>query len=612
MILYLVLALPILYLMKKIFFRLKKPIPPGTPPQCTVSTGKVEGSLCYSRSGRIYSSFNGIPFAKPPTGKLRFLRPEPAEPWEGVKKCTKSVEFIQRNIFVKNNPKTGREDGLVVNVNTPNLQPEELLPVMVFIHGGGYVSGSGARGLYGADNFMDKDIVLVTFNYRVSVLGGLYLDGKMVPGNQGMRDQVLALQWVQENIKEFGGDKDRVTIFGESAGGMSVMNHYLSPMSRGLFSAAIAMSGSPLSPFVGMDKHPRYYANKLVEHLGFNSEEPVQKILENLETVEAIEIQSQAYFLEEFIRAPLPFKPIVDGGLVDDPFLPEEPLELLSKGQFNKVPLIIGTNQDEGLLIKGFYEKNIKKYDEAFDNWDAIGPLAFFHREKDEYTKEESEVCKEYIKKHFGSLRFSSTGEASEKLVEMYGDIVFTGPADMAAKMIAAHEDVPPVYQYVYNHQGPLSLYDILANPPWKSAVKLTSLLLGLNLFKSRSGVCHGDELFIMFKAGALPFSCLRSEDDKRVCDNLIKLWTDFATHHNPTPGDNSWARFDPQDPKYLEIGSKGNKMKYPACHKERMDEWKDICDKIPPTMSHKKSPTWKKFIRTSKLELSNINKEHL
>jgi len=593
MIIYIVLAIPVLYLLKRVF--LKKGKPPGKPPLCTISTGKVEGALCFSRSGRIFSSFNGIPFAKPPTGKLRFLRPEPAEKWEGIKKCTKSVEFVQRNIFRAGSPKQGKEDGLVLNVNSPNVQPKELLPVMVFIHGGGFVSGSGARGLYGADNFMDKDIVLVNTNYRLSVLGSLYLDGKLVPGNQGMRDQVMALEWVQENIKHFGGDKDRVTIFGESAGGMSVMNHYLSPMSKGLFSAAIAMSGSPISPFVGTDKHPRHYANKLVEHLGFNSEDPVEKIIENLESVEAVDLQSLAYMLEEFIRAPMPFKPMVDGGLVEDPFLPEEPLTLLENGQFNKVPLMIGTNQNEGLLIKGFYQKAVKKYDQAYDNWDAIGPLAFFHREKDEYTEEESQICQEYLKKHFGDLRFSNTGTASEKLVEMYGDILFTAPADIAAKMITAHTDAPPLYHYVYSHQGPLSLYDLLALPPWKNILKLASLALGFDLFKSSDGVCHGDELFMMFKAGALPTSTVKSKDDKRVSKNLINMWTDFATHHNPTPEDNSWSKFDPKNPKYLEIGSKCNTMKYPENHKTRMEEWKEIWEKIPPTMSHKKSPTWKK-----------------
>ena len=597
MIIYILLSLPVLYILKRVLFPKKRLVPAGPPPLCTISTGKIQGALSYSKSGRVFSSFNGIPYAKPPVGKLRFLRPEPAEKWEGVKKCTRSVECIQRNLFKPGNPKQGQEDGLVLNVNTPDAQPKELLPVMVFIHGGGFVSGSGARSLYGAENFMEKDIVLVNINYRLSVLGGLYLDGKLVPGNQCMRDQVLALEWVQENIKHFGGDKDRVTIFGESAGGMSVMNHYLSPMSKGLFSAAIAMSGSPISPFVGVDKHPGHYGYKLAEQLGCDPKDTVEDILDHLQSVEAEDIQSLGYMFEEFIRAPLPFKPIVDGDLVDDPVLPEEPLTLLARGEFNKVPLMLGTNQNEGLLIKGFYMKNPKKYDEAFDNWDVIGPLAFFHREKDEHTKEESEICEKYVKEHFGKMRFSAEGKASEALVEMYGDLLFTAPADIVAKMITAHEDAPPLYQYVYNHQGPLSLYDLISLPPWKLLVKLTSLGLGFDFFKSSDGVCHGDELFMMFKANIFPFSTVKSDEDKRVSDNLINMWTDFATHHNPTPIDNSWTKFDPKDPKYLEIGSKSNEMKYPESHKKRMEEWKQMWEKIPPTMRYKASRTWKEDV---------------
>ena len=118
-------------------------------------------------------------------------------------------------------------------------------------------SGSGSRQMYGMEHLMDKDVVMVSINYSLAIMGGLYLDKEKVPGNQGLRDQILALQWVQENIHQFGGDKDRVTIFGESAGGMSVFNLLLSPPAKGLFSAAIVQSGSPLSPFVGLDKHPR-------------------------------------------------------------------------------------------------------------------------------------------------------------------------------------------------------------------------------------------------------------------------------------------------------------------------------------------------------------------
>ena len=129
-------------------------------------------------------------------------------------------------------PQEGREDGLVVNVSSPHLSPVRRLPVMVWIHGGGFVAGSGSRQMYGMEHFMDRDVVMVSFNYRLGLLGGLYLDRERVPGNQGLRDQVRALQWVRENIEHFGGDKERVTIFGESAGGMSVMNLVLSPAAK--------------------------------------------------------------------------------------------------------------------------------------------------------------------------------------------------------------------------------------------------------------------------------------------------------------------------------------------------------------------------------------------
>jgi len=586
-IIYILLVLFVLYLLRRIFYKSL------SPPLCEISTGKIQGTWSKSRQGRQFCSFNGIPYARPPVGRLRLLRPEPAESWDGIKKCAQSVEFIQKNIFVVGQPIHGYEDALVVNVNTPDLHPVEFFPVMVFIHGGGFVTGSGISSIYGAEYFMDKDIVLVTINYRISVLGGLYLDGKLVPGNQGMRDQVLALQWVQENIKHFGGDKERVTIFGESAGAMSVMNHYLSPMSKGLFSAAIAMSGSPIGPYVGIDKHPRHYGLKLAEYLGCDPKDKTEQILEHLQRLDPVLIQKQGFMFEEFVRAPFSFKPIVDGGIVEDPFLPDEPLALLEKGDFNKVPLMLGTNQNEGLLIKAFLERKSGSYNEAFDNWDRIGPLAFFHREKDEVSHEESAICKEFLENHFGTTRFSPEGEASKTLVEMYGDLLFTAPADITAKMITAHDDSPPLYHYIYNHQGPLSLFDIMTLSPWKLAVKLISLALGFDFFKTCCGVCHADELFMMFKAHALPTSLLKSDDDKKVSENLINMWTNFATHHNPTPKDNIWTKFDPKDPKYLEIGSKSNIMKYPDSHKKRMEEWRKIWEKIPPTMRYKSSKTW-------------------
>jgi len=559
----------------------------------SIKTGKVEGELSFSTNGRVFSTFNGIPYAKPPVGKLRFLRPQPAESWEGVLKCVKNMSFIQRNAFRAGNPEEGKEDGLILNVSSPDLNPSRKLPVMVWIHGGGFVSGSGSRHLYGMNNFMDKDVVVVSINYRLAVLGGLYLDKEKVPGNQALRDQILALQWVQDNIAVFGGDKDRVTIFGESAGGMSVFNLVLSPAAKNLFSAAISMSGSPLTPFVGLDKHPRYYTDKLIEELGGDPKDSVDSIIELLQSKDAGEIQALTNMFEEFIRAPLPFKPIVDKDLVDDPVLPDEPINLIKAGNYNKVPMIIGTNQNEGLLIKAFYQTNLSKYDEAWNNWDTIGPLAFFHRERDEHSEEESEICRDYLKSNFGDARFGPEGKGSDQLVQMYGDLMFTAPADAVIKMMLEQDQSLSLYQYIYNHQGHVSLYDVIVSKPWQLALKFLGLAAGFkSYFKSGDGVCHGDELFMMFKGSLLP-NTIFSQQDVRVRRSLIEKWTNFAVHHNPTPEDGSWIKFDVNNPQFLEIGSDGDSMMYPEDHQRRMKEWEEIYNKVPCTMRHSSSATW-------------------
>ena len=284
----------------------------------------------------------------------------------------------------------------------------------------------------------------------------------------------------------------------------------------------------------------------------------------------------------------MPFKPIVDKDLVDDPVLPDEPLNIIQSGNYNKVPLIMGTNQNEGLLIKGFYARNHANYDIAYDNWKSVGPLAFFHREKDEFTEEESKITDDYVKKYFGDTRFAHTGKGSDMLVQMYGDLLFTGPADAVSRMMC---DQVPLYQYIYNHQGYFSLYDVLLSKPWQLVVKVLGMKCGLGWFKSDQGICHADELFMMFKGSILPDSAV-SDQDKRVRATLIDMWVNFATNHNPTPA-GQWTKFNNTKPQYLEIGSEENKMMYPSHHKDRMDYMNNIYKKVPCTMRWEKSKTW-------------------
>lgn len=260
------------------------------------------------------------------------------------------------------------------------------------------------------------------------------------------------------------------------------------------------MSGSPFSPFVGLDKHPRHYSNALIRRLGGDPAGSLEDILRLLQSKDAVELQRLTDMFEEFIRYPMPFKPIVDKDLVDDPLIPDEPLTLIKEGRYNKVPIMIGSNKNEGLLVKGFYARNLSKYDEAFDNWKTVGPLATFHREKDEVSTEESEICRDFRDKLFAGTRFGHTGRESELVVRMYGDIMFTFPADLLSKLLASQPDSLPLYQYIYNHQGYISLYDIISKSIWEVRLKAIVMLLGLPWARSSDGVCHGDELFMMFK----------------------------------------------------------------------------------------------------------------
>ncbi|KAJ4446944.1 hypothetical protein ANN_13646, partial [Periplaneta americana] len=213
--------------------------------------GRLQGHRLLSRKGREIFSFQGIPYAKPPVGELRFQPPQPPEPWTGVLKATKEgPDCIQRPFPARpNSPEiVGDEDCLYLNVYTPQLPADgeatELLPVMVWIHGGGLLGGSGSTDLYGPQYLLDKEIVLVTINYRLGPLGFLSTGDEVCPGNNGFKDQVAALRWVRDNIAAFGGNPDSVTIFGESAGGVSVHYLVLSEASRGLFHRGISQSGT--------------------------------------------------------------------------------------------------------------------------------------------------------------------------------------------------------------------------------------------------------------------------------------------------------------------------------------------------------------------------------
>lgn len=224
-------------------------------------SGKVKGSL--NANGSV-SSFKGIPFAAPPIGDLRWKEPQPVKPWAGVLSCTafsaspyqnKPAPFAMWTEEFIAPPEPLSEDCLYLNVWTPAKSPKEKLPVLMWIYGGGFTSGSSACAVYDGEAMAKQGIIFVSINYRVGVFGFLAHpeltreSGKKASGNYAFMDQLAALKWIKNNIAAFGGDPNKVTIAGQSAGSFSVQALVASPLSKGLFRSAIAHSGASMNRF---------------------------------------------------------------------------------------------------------------------------------------------------------------------------------------------------------------------------------------------------------------------------------------------------------------------------------------------------------------------------
>ncbi len=235
--------------------------------------------------------YRGIPFAAPPVGDLRWKPPQSAASWQGIRQATEFGNACSQPAFPSNGlygtaPPPISEDCLYLNVWTPAKSADDRLPVMVWIHGGGFVHGTGSAIGYEGENLARKGAVVVTINYRLGILGFLALpeldaeSPQHVSGNYALMDQIAALQWVQKNIAAFGGDPNRVTIFGESAGSISVNILMASPLAHGLFSRAIGESGGafdPMSSLADAEKQDQQFAAKGWRDAGRVEDTPREK-----------------------------------------------------------------------------------------------------------------------------------------------------------------------------------------------------------------------------------------------------------------------------------------------------------------------------------------------
>lgn len=323
-----------------------------TDVEVSTTTGALRG---LARDGLV--SWRGIPYAAPPVGPRRWRAPEPAEPWDGVRDATtfgpvppqeRTGEFLGAG---KHTPMA--EDCLTLNVVAPAAPADAPRPVMVWFYGGAFVVGAASAPTYRGYGLVARgDVVYVSVNYRIGALG--YVDvssygtpDRPIDSNLGLRDQIAALEWVRDNIAAFGGDPDDVTIFGESAGAISVTTLMTVPVARGLFHRAIAQSSAPGVAY-SRERAAGWGGRYLreLEHVVGRTDDPVA-LLDGATTDQLLHAARRFRHAADDTPGVLLTAPVVDGDL-----LPEAPLDAFAAGRSAPVPLIIGTNDTEGRLFE--------------------------------------------------------------------------------------------------------------------------------------------------------------------------------------------------------------------------------------------------------------------
>merc|ERR1711892_1393109 len=430
-----------------------------------------------------YFSFQGIPYASPPVGSLRFKDPVPlSDVWEGDLNGDENCLYL--NIYTEEVPSSG-------------LKNMELKPVMFWIHGGGFMIGSGAAfgDGSGSDFLLESGMVVVTINYRLGALGFLALEGSSITGNQGMKDQVLAMRWVKENIANFGGDPSRITIAGESAGGMSVHAHVLSPVgtNEDLFHRAISFSGTML--MAGEMQQSKRGSLHFYQTLCKAEEEDIPDDLttsclykltaEDLVkesakplTLTKLSVQEQVQKAkEENIYMYLLF-PVVDDW-ADNPFLPSHPITILHNQEQKMVPYMTGLTKDEGGMMVAPHWKNMKPEDNQLqENWGYMGVQQLLLLPPQEITFDQELTARMIA--HFYVGKDGVNREHKQGLSDLFTDAFFAYPNTETVKLHTKAS--APVYNYLMSYRGSASFAPMFAGGDPDAA-------------KQEFGVTHGDDL---------------------------------------------------------------------------------------------------------------------
>ncbi|XP_078526161.1 acetylcholinesterase isoform X2 [Lissotriton helveticus] len=507
-----------------------------TDSELVVSTrsGRLRGARVPLLNGHL-SVFLGIPFAEPPIGKMRFRPAEPKKPWNGILDATEysnaCYQYVD-NLFpgfsgaeMWNPNRNLSEDCLYLNVWVPSPRPKNAT-VMVWIYGGGYYSGTTSLDVYDPKylSFTEK-VVVVSMNYRVGPLGFLALPGSHdAPGNVGLIDQRMAMQWVQNNIQFFGGNPKSITIFGESAGAASVGMHLLSLNSRSLFQRAILQSGGPTAPWATLTPTEIRRRTKLLAKLvgcERNNDTDLVNCLRTKHPQELID--------EEWSVLPQPsvfrfaFVPVVDGD-----FLPEPAESMLNLGNFKETDILVGVNSNEGSYFlvygaPGFSKDN----DSLISREDFLGGVKMS-------VPQANEIANEAVVLQYTDWTDENNGLKNRKAMDdLVGDHNVICPVVQTASKYVEHGN--KVYTYLFSHQASNLMW-----PKWM-------------------GVLHGYEIEFVF---GLPLdrTLNYTEEEEMLSRKIMRYWANFARTGNPNEvndHETRWPLYNLSDQQFIELNTK-------------------------------------------------------
>ncbi|XP_006764405.2 PREDICTED: carboxylesterase 5A isoform X1 [Myotis davidii] len=496
--------------------------PAGDGPTRSTRLGWVRGKQATVLGSTMpVNVFLGVPYAAPPLGPLRFTNPKPASPWNGIRNatsypnlCFQNSEwlFSNQHILRVRYPEFGvSEDCLYLNIYAPaRADTGSKFPVMVWLPGGAFQTGS-ASIFDGSALAAYEDVLVVTTQYRLGMFGFFNTGDKHAPGNWAFMDQLAALTWVQENIEFFGGDPHSVTIFGESAGAISVSSLILSPLAQDLFHKAIMESGVAILPYLKAPEEKRNEDLQMIANICGCRADNSEALLRCLRAKSSQELLGIGQVAKSFTR------------MVDGFFFPDEPLELLIKKTFRSVPSIIGVNNHEcGFLLP------MKEFPEILRGSNKSLALQLLHTILHIPSQHLHFVVDEYFHGE------QSIFEIRNNFLDLLGDVFFVVPGLITAR---CHRDAgAPVYFYEFQHR-PHCFKD--SKPAFVKAD-------------------HTDEIRFVFGGAFLKGDVVMfegaTEEEKLLSRKMMRYWANFARTGNPNgAGLPQWPAYD-QKEQYLQL----------------------------------------------------------